>query len=211
MTLIVALGCTDGIVIGTDSASSDASSGTKQPVIKVHQIGALPILCGGSGDGGLIQKIHEKLESEGQKLLGTKFRNTRQKIKLAMLPELRDAKDNHVSQSAPFNEPPTATFLFACIQDSVPFVLEIEVDGRDTVYDDNYGSFTAIGSGKGLAQALIRSHLYIERNLDVGKVLAYRVLEDAIELAAAYLVLWTAITVTYYRSYSYAAFSRGKF
>lgn len=186
-TLILALGCTDGIVIGTDSASSDTSSGTKQPVLKVHQVGNLPIVCGGSGDGGLIQKIHQQLEDEGDKLMGTNFMKTRKNIRRAVLLEQKDAKDNHLPQSPPFNEPPTATFLFACIQNRTPFVLEIEVDARDTVYDANYGSFTAIGSGKGLAQVAMRSHLYAERNLEAGKVIAYRVLEDSIDLAAAYL------------------------
>lgn len=186
-TLIVALGCTDGVVIGTDSASSDTSSGTKQAVQKIHQIGSLPIVCGGSGDGGLIQKIHHKLEEEGGKLKGTKFINTRKKIKLAVMHEQKDAKENHLPQKPPFDDPPTATFLFACIQDRTPFVLEIEVDARDTHYDKNYGSFAAIGSGKGLAQVAMRSHLHTERDLEAGKVLAYRVLEDCIELAAAFL------------------------
>jgi len=186
-TLIVALGCTDGVVIGTDSASSDTSSGTKQPVLKIHQIGDLPIVCGGSGDGGLIQKIHQRLEDEGRKLLGPNFMKTRKNIKVAVLHEQKDAKEYHLPQNPPFNEPPTATFLFACIQNHTPFVLEIEVDARDTVYDQNYGSFTAIGSGKGLAQVAMRSHLGTERNLEAGKVIAYRVLEDSIELAAMFL------------------------
>jgi proteasome beta subunit len=186
-TLIVALGCTDGIVIGTDSASSDTSSGTKQPVLKIHQIGNLPIVGGGSGDGGLIQKIHEKLEDEAPKLMGTKFIKTRRNIQLAVRHEQKEAKEVHLPQQPPFDNPPTATFLFACIQNHTPFVLEIEVDARDTVYDKNYGSFTAIGSGKGLAQVAMRSHLHTERNLEAGKVIAYRVLEDSIDLAAAYL------------------------
>jgi hypothetical protein len=38
-----------------------------------------------------------------------------------------------------------------------------------------------------LAQALFRPHLRTERDLRTGKIFAYRILEDAIELSAAYL------------------------
>jgi 20S proteasome alpha/beta subunit len=184
MTLIVALGCTDGIVMGADSASTDIVSGTKQPVIKIQQVGKHPILCGCSGDGGLIQKIHEDLDGMSLTLSG-KFKNTRQAIKRVVIQEMKDARDTHVAQPLQgFNTPPTATLLFGCIQNRLPFILEIEVDGRDTLYDHTYGWFNAVGSGKPWAQAIMRSHLAAERDLNLGKILAYRVLEDSIELAA---------------------------
>jgi hypothetical protein len=58
------------------------------------------------------------------------------------------------------------------------------MDGRDTVYDQSYGSFNAIGGGKALAQILMRTHLHTPRDMRLGKILAYRVLEDSIDLAA---------------------------
>jgi proteasome beta subunit len=185
MTLIVALGCTDGIVMGADSASSDPMSGTKQPVIKIQQIGSYSIICGGAGDVGLIQKIMDELD--GLTIPSSpKFKNTRRLIKQKCLPEMKDAADTHIRQPIRgYDLPPTATFLFGCIQHRLPFILEIEADGRDTVYDKNYGCFHAIGSGKALAQAIIRPHLTRERDLQLGKILAYRILEDAIELAAS--------------------------
>src|SRR5258706_7632197 len=89
-----------------------------------------------------------------------KFKNTRRAIKDTVLPHLREATRDHVPQPLPgFNIPPTATLMFGCIQQALPFVLEVELDGRDTVYDKDYGCFNAIGSGKGLAQAIMRPHL----------------------------------------------------
>lgn len=184
-TLIVTLGCTDGIVMGADSASTDASSGTKQPVGKIQQIGGHPILFGGSGDVGLIKRILEGLTSATFSP-NVKFKDTRRAIKNAVLPHMREATEDHIPQPIQgFNMPPCATLMFGCIQHKLPFVLEVEVDGRDTLYDKSYGSFNAIGSGKGLAQAIMRPHLTRERDLRLGKILAYRVLEDSIELAAS--------------------------
>jgi proteasome beta subunit len=185
MTLIVALGCTDGIVMGADSASSDSISGTKQPVIKLQQLGTSPILCGGSGDVGLIQKIMEDLCALN--IPSTpKFKNTRQIIRRTCLPDMKEATETHIRQPIRgYDFPPTATFLFGCIQHKLPFVLEVELDGRDTVYDRNYGQFNAIGSGKAFAQAIMRPHLTRDRDLRLGKILAYRILEDSIELAAS--------------------------
>lgn len=185
MTLIVALACSDGIVMGADSASSDPMSGTKQPVIKIQQVGNKPILFGGAGDVGLIQKVMEALDNLTIPA-SPKFATIRQIIKQTCLPEMKEAADTHIRHFLPgYDSPPTAIFLFGCIHRKLPFILEIEADGRDTVYDKNLGYFHAIGSGKALAQAIIRPHLTRDRDLELGKILAYRILEDSIELAAS--------------------------
>lgn len=190
MTLIVALGCTDGIVMGADSASSDPTGGTKQPVIKIQQLGNNSILCGGSGDVGLIQKIMEELCAVTIPNNAPKFKNTRQVIRRTCLPDMKDATESHIRQPIRgYDLPPTANFLLGCIQHKLPFVLEVEPDGRDTVYDQNYGYFGAIGSGKAFAQALMRPHLTRTRDLRLGKILAYRILEDSIELALSGLAM----------------------
>ncbi len=56
MTLVVAVGCRDGVVLAADSASSDATTGSKQPVDKIFRLGDHPILCGGSGNGSVLQR-----------------------------------------------------------------------------------------------------------------------------------------------------------
>ena len=80
--------------------------------------------------------------------------------------------------------PPPAILLFAGVFKGFPWILEIEKDGRDTMYDANLGNFAAIGSGKPWAQAIFRPHLTTERDLNLGKIFTRRVLEDAIDLAA---------------------------
>jgi hypothetical protein len=167
--------------MGADSASTDASSGVKQTVAKLQQIGASPILFGGSGDVGLIKRILEELNTANLK--HPKFKDTRRAIKDAVLPHMKEAKDDHIPQTG-FVDAPTATLMFGCIQNKQPMILEVEMDGRDTVYDKPYGSFNAIGGGKALAQILMRTHLHTPRDMKLGKILAYRVLEDSIDLAA---------------------------
>jgi hypothetical protein len=61
MTLIVAIGCSDGVVLASDSCSTDLDNRTKQPVDKIKRIPGQAILWGGSGSGGLIDRIGEEL------------------------------------------------------------------------------------------------------------------------------------------------------
>jgi|GEM_PF-3245584 len=184
MTLIVALACSDGLVMAADSASTDSLSGTKQIVTKIQQIGDRPILFGGAGDAGLIQKIVERLD--GLRIRpSTNFMSTRRRIRQACLPEMSEAVRTHVRHlMRGYETPPTAILLFGCVHDNKPHIIEIEADGRDTEYDQNLGCFQAIGSGKTFAQAMIRPHLTRERDLALGKIIAYRVIEDSIELSA---------------------------
>lgn len=185
MTLIVAVGCSDGVVIGADSASSDSEAGTKQEVEKVKTISNLAILYGGSGDGGLHQKIDEALADLKPH---SSIKRIRQEIRKLVAPELEESRKYHVPYPAQgFNVPPASILLFAGVLNSQPWIVEIEKDGRDTSYTKEMGWFAAIGSGKPAAQAVFRPHLYTERDLNLGRVFAYRVLEDSIALAAAYL------------------------
>jgi len=84
MTLILAIACTDGIVIASDSASSDPASGTKQPIDKIKRLGNLSILYGGSGDFGLLQKINENLITFTPK---PNLKRTRQELKKLIISE----------------------------------------------------------------------------------------------------------------------------
>lgn len=171
--------------MGADSASTDATSGTKSPVIKIQQIGKYPVLVGGSGDVGLIQRIIDDLNGVTLNCNG-KFKDTRRAIKDCVLPLMRETAGDFIALPLQgFNVPPTATLMFGCIQHKVPLILEIEMGGGDTIYGDNYGSFNAIGSGKPWAQAIMRPHVRTQRDLELGKIQAYRTLEDSIQIAAS--------------------------
>jgi len=185
MTLIVALACTNGIVMGADSASTDPLSQTKLLVSKIQRLRKYPVLFGGAGDFGLIQKLTEDL-NDLKLSPSAQFRATRREIRKACLPALQEASNTHIRVYVPGcdTDPPTATLLFGGIHRNKPFLLEIEANGRDTLYDDNFGNFRAIGRGTSLAQAVMWTHLNTKRDLQLGKILAYRVLEDSIALSS---------------------------
>ena len=171
--------------MGADSASTDTTSGTKSPVIKIQQVDDYPILVGGSGDVGLIQRILDDLNDLTLNCTG-KFKDVRRAIKDCVLPLMRETAGDFIPLPLQgFNVPPTATLMFGCIQHKVPLILEIEMGGGDTIYGDNYGSFNAIGSGKPWAQAIMRPHIRAKRNLELGKIQAHRTLDDSIQIAAS--------------------------
>ena len=181
MTLIVGIVCSDGVVIAADSATSDTESGTKQPTEKIERIGNHPILYGGSGDVGLLQKLAEALKGLTTK---TPLKRIRQDIKKLVVPELKESIALHVPYPRQiFHEPPPATLLLVGVTDRHPWILEIEKDGRDTFYGEDLGNFAAIGSGKSFAQAIFRPHLKTPRDLNLGKTFAYRIIDDSIELS----------------------------
>ena len=182
MTLIAAIACTDGVIIAADSASSDTVAGTKQQVEKIKQIGNQPILYAGSGDVGLLQKLDESLASL---TLKNTFKRTRQEIKRIVVPELRESHVQHAPYPVlGFQRPPEAILLFVCVINKTPWILEMEKDGRDTCYNQELGDFAAMGSGKPWAQAVFRPHLNTTRDLKLGRIFAYRIMEDSIDLAA---------------------------
>jgi proteasome beta subunit len=185
LTLIVGIVCQDGVVLAADSASSDAETQTKQPTEKIRRLGKHPILCGGSGDVGLLQKIQEAMAGFAPQ---GRLKRIRQEIKGRIVPELQEAVKYHAPYpAAGFNRPPDGIHLFAGIAEAKPWLLEIEKDGRDTIYDEALGNFAAIGSGKPWAQAIFRPYLFTPRDLELGTILAYRVMTDAIELSSAFL------------------------
>jgi proteasome beta subunit len=188
MTLVVAVGCSDGVVMAADSASTDAETGIKQPSEKIFPLAGQRIIYGGSGDVGLFQKLQADISGFSQKAT---LAETRRALQRKIVPILKHAVEMHVPIREPgFHTPPTATLLFAGLtQEKTPWILEIERDARDTVYGDDLGNFAAIGSGKPLAQAIFRPHLPAERDVDKGKLLAHRVVCDAISLASHSLAL----------------------
>ncbi len=185
MTLIVAIACKDGIVMASDTASTDTDSGTKLTCDKIRKLGEHPILYGCSGDVGLSQKIQESLAGFKPQ---HNLKRTRQALRQLIVPELKEAVALHAPYpQAPYHLPPDSVLLFAGVLEKQPWILEIERDGRDTHYDDSFGNFAAIGSGKPWAQAAFRLHRRTDRDVKLGVVFAHRIVEDSIEIAAAYL------------------------
>jgi 20S proteasome alpha/beta subunit len=185
MTLIVAIACSDGVILCADSASTDPDSMYKQPVEKIQRLGDHPILYGGSGDLGLLQKLDVALAGFQPQ---ANVMAVRAELRRLIVPQLKEAIRLHAPYPRqPSYEPPHAVLLFVGVINGAPWIVEIEKNGADTEYGAPMGNFAAIGSAKPLAQAAFRPHLYTERDLQLGRVFAYRVIEDSINLSAAYV------------------------
>lgn len=183
MTLIIGIICEDGVVMAADSASTDISAQVKQPTSdKLRQIGNQKMVLGGSGNVGLLQIIRESVD--GYKGSAATIKNVRRDLKALILPDQRQAIAEHIPLQVPgMNQPPTACVLVGGYASKMPFLLEFEANGEDTCYDAPLGNFCAIGSGKIYAHALFRTHLTRKRDLKLGKILAFRVVSDSIDIA----------------------------
>jgi 20S proteasome alpha/beta subunit len=178
LTLVLAIGCSDGIVLASESASTDV---TVTEVNKLVRVKDRPIMYGGSGDVGLLQKLDAVIEGVTLKNGAEK---TIREIKSKVVMVLRESAKQHAPfPEAPFDKPPVAILLFAIVQDGRPWIVEYEKDGHETVFGDPQGNFAAIGGGKPIAQIIMRPHLPTARTLEKGRVLAYRIVDDAIRLA----------------------------
>lgn len=183
MTLIIGIICDDGVVMAADSASTDMTAQVKQPTSdKLRRIAAKSMVLGGSGNVGLLQGIRESVE--GYAGTAPSIKNVRRDLKALILPHQRQAIEDHIPLQIPgMNQPPTACLLVGGYAGNTPLLLEFEANGEDTCYDAALGNFCAIGSGKIYAHALFRTHLTRKRDLRLGKILAFRVVSDSIDLA----------------------------
>ena len=194
MTLIIALGCSDGVVMAADSAASDPAAGIKTfSSSKVSRIGSEPILYGGSGDVGLSQHYVEALQ-------GVATRGDARAVREQVCNKIGDVLKRYHSRV--FDIPgatrrPAVVALLAGVHKPKPgssklepWIMEVNDNGGDTLYStDDFGYFAAIGSGATFAHALMRSHLEAKRTVEQAKVLAYRLLDDAILLSESGLAL----------------------
>jgi 20S proteasome alpha/beta subunit len=185
VTLIVAIACRDGVVLCADSASTDPDSMYKQSVEKIQRLSDQPILYGGSGDLGLLQKIDATLKDFQPQ---TSVIGVRTELRRLIVPQLMESVRLHSPYPKPgAYEPPEAVLLFTGVLNGSPWIIEIEKNGADTEFGSGMGNFAAIGSGKPLAQATFRPHLNTDRDVQLGRVLGYRVMEDSIALSAAFV------------------------
>lgn len=194
MTLIIALGWSDGVVMAADSASTDFAAGIKQlSSSKVNRIGSEPILYGGSGDVGLSQHYVEALSV-------IRTSSDARAVRDQVCTKIGDAikkYHQHVFDIPGAARRPTVVALVAGVHKPEPraskpepWIMEVNDNGGDTLYStEDFGYFAAIGSGARFAHALMRSHLRTKRTVEQAKILAYRALDDAILLSDSGLAL----------------------
>lgn len=186
MTLIVALSCKDGIVMASDGQLTLQSSGgpIKRPAKKIKQIGN-SILWAGSGDLGFIQKIEKRLASlseEAKKKSLEELRSIVVETIYAIRKGYLDLCRSLFGEAKAEKRAPYADLIFAEYRKRSPLVLHITTNATEEELQD-FGYATS-GIGDTFAHTLLLGRDMEEFSCEEGKVLAYKVIREAIDVGA---------------------------
>ncbi len=177
--------CSDGLILAADSAATFIE-GLKQPTLKIHRFGQ-SMLWAGSDHEGMLQEIETAL-STGRPL-DSYLKSPmyfRQQIRKVLSPLYREWSTTQIPIALPnYNRPFSAHLLFVGYIAGHPYIIEVEPNCTVGQLED-YGHH-AIGSAALIAQAVLYPHRRRKPLLEVGKVICYRVMEDAIDIAPGYV------------------------
>ena len=184
MTLVLALCCDEGIVLASDGQATCDAAGqpTRAPVRKLFDVGGR-VAWGSAGSIGLQQTLQAELgalnghsDDAGQ---------LRRRLAAIVTPLQQAAMRDFVAHAGA--EPPELACLFCWCDASGPRILSIPRTGSDHQF---HARHAAIGSGDIFAEMTVRSIAHLdsaELNLEQAKMVAYRTVADAIDVAAVFL------------------------
>lgn len=184
MTLVLALRCHEGIVLASDGqATSDAAGQpTRAPVRKLFDIGGR-VGWGSAGSIGLQQTLHGELRALNGH--SDDAEQLRRRLASAVTPLQQAAMRDFVAFGGA--EPPELACLFCWCDATGPRILSIPRTGSDHQFHERHA---AIGSGDIFAELTVRSIAHLgsgELSVEQAKMVAYRTVADAIDVAAVYL------------------------
>lgn len=177
MTVVLAVRCKDGLVIGADSQITEKDRGMSYPAQKLHPLGD-HAAWGGSGARGVLGELAADLEAKSEQIIAAG--DVGKEIQSCALPIFRHHYDNFI-EDVPGSDgggTPSAYVLAAGYSDDVPWIVEINPTGLIGRYEDI--GFHAIGSGAPMAQqagSLLAHFRVVERPVRYGVLAVVRVLE----------------------------------
>lgn len=182
MTLVLALSSRDGIVLASDGQVTSDAAGqpTRMRSTKLF-VAPAGFAWGAAGSIGLQQSVADRLATLQS---GAAPPEMRALLAAAIVPVQQAALAGHVPH--PGCEPPELACLI-CWWDDGPHLLSVPRTGSDHQF---HAGFAAIGSGDIFAALTVRSLIdpeRIELTLDQAKLVAYRAIADAIDIAALFL------------------------
>jgi proteasome beta subunit len=178
MTVVLALRCADGVVLGSDSQITDSARGLSYPAQKLHPFGDTAA-WGGSGSRAVLFDLEHLFDSCAPAVLGSE--NIGHAMQERVVPVLRRHYDQFVEQvpgEKQSGATPATYVLAAGYADGVPFIVDIDPHGLIGRYEEV--GFHAVGSGAAMAQqagALLAHFRMTERDVDYGVVAVVRILD----------------------------------
>src|SRR5919112_1955029 len=178
MTVVLALRCADGIVLGADSQITDAERGLSYPAQKLHPFGETAA-WGGSGARAVLLELEGEFDRGAAAVLGAD--NVGRELQERVVPLLRHHYATFIEQvpgEKQSGATPATYVLVAGYARGEPFIVDIDPHGLIGRYEDV--GFHAVGSGAAMAQqagALLAHFRMTERDVDHGVLAAVRVLD----------------------------------
>jgi len=178
MTVVLALRCADGVVLGSDSQITDGARGLSYPAQKLHPFGDTAA-WGGSGSRAVLFDLEQLFGSCAPAVLGSE--NIGHAVQERVVPVLRRHYDQFVEQvpgEKQSGATPATYVLTAGYAGGRPFIVDIDPHGLIGRYEEV--GFHAVGSGAAMAQqagALLAHLRMTERDVDYGVVAVVRILD----------------------------------
>lgn len=177
MTVVLAVRCADGVVLGSDSQITESDLGMSYPDRKLHPLGD-GAAWGGSGARAVLHELEDRFSDDAQEIVGAS--DVARALQERVVPVLR----HHYEQFIPevpgeeVDSSPSAYVLAAGYSHDEPFIVKVDPTGLVTRYEAV--GFHAIGSGAAMAQqaaALLGHFRMVEREVDYGVIAVVRVLD----------------------------------
>jgi 20S proteasome alpha/beta subunit len=184
MTLVLALRCSEGIVLASDGQATTDAAGqpVRQPVRKLFHVGRLA--WGAAGAVGLQQEVAERIGALEPSRLGQPA-EVRRRLASIVIPIQQRALVDFVPHAGA--HPPDLACLF-CWHDNGGYrILSIPRTGSDHQF---HARHAAIGSGDIFAEVAMTSVAHLgtaELGLEHAKMVAYKAIAEAIDVAALFL------------------------
>ncbi len=179
MTVVLALRCADGIVLGADSQITDSARGLSYPAQKLHPFGDTAA-WGGSGSRAVLYDLDELFDGCGLGRARDRERRTGRAGAggPGAAPPLRPVRGAGAGRVQQSGATPATYVLVGGYARGTPFIVDIDPHGLIGRYEEV--GFHAVGSGAAMAQqagALLAHFRMTERDVDYGVVAVVRVLD----------------------------------
>jgi proteasome beta subunit len=187
VTLVLALRCGDGIVLASDGQATAEAAGqpTRRPVRKLFDLGGR-VAWGAAGSIGLQQTLAEALaEREHELVRGADAGGLRRELTELVIPIQQRALMDFVAH--PGSQPPDLACIFCWCECGEARILSIPRTGSDHQLHESH---SAVGTGDIFADFAMASIAPLDTGrltLEQAKMVAFKAVSDAIDVAAVYL------------------------
>lgn len=177
MTVVLAVRCADGLVLGSDSQVTESDRSLSYPDRKLHPLGDRAA-WGGSGARSVLHELEQIFADEVEEIIDAS--DIGRGLQERIVPVLRHHYEWFIEDvpGEDIDGTPSAYVLAAGYSNDEPFIVKVDPTGLVARYEDV--GFHAIGSGAPMAQqaAALLGHFHLdERDVDYGVLAVVRVLD----------------------------------